>query len=277
MKVITFNVNGIRSRLHQVKEVLEKHQPDVIGIQEIKVLTELFPYEAIEEMGYKAHVYGQKGYHGVAIFTKIDPLESQMGYPHDTEEDQRRFSAVTLNTTVGKVHFINGYFPQGETRDHPQKFPCKLKFYEDLAVYMEERKDNYDHFVVMGDMNIAPEDIDIGIGEKNAKRWLRTGKCSFLPEERELLTKVMGTINLEDAFYEKNTVPENNLSWFDYRSRGFEQEPKHGMRIDLILTTPELTKLAKETAVDYEIRAMDKPSDHAPVWQVFEQVQVLES
>ncbi len=275
MKVITFNVNGIRSRLHQVKEVLEKHQPDVIGLQEIKVLTELFPYDEIEAMGYKAHVYGQKGYHGVAILTKVTPEESQMGYPHDTAEDQRRFSAITLNTSVGKVHFINGYFPQGESRDHPQKFPCKLKFYEDLAVYMTERKDQYAHFVVMGDMNIAPEDIDIGIGDHNAKRWLRTGKCSFLPEERELLTKVMGTINLQDAFYTKNTVPEHNLSWFDYRSRGFEQDPKHGLRIDLILNTPELTQLVDATAVDYEVRGMDKPSDHAPVWQTYKEVKVL--
>ena len=79
---------------------------------------------------------------------------------------------------------MNGYFPQGEERNHPVKFPYKVKFYKDLLKHIKKNYDPKDYLVVMGDLNISPEDIDIGIGEENKKRWLRTGKCSFLPEER---------------------------------------------------------------------------------------------
>lgn len=119
--------------------------------------------------------------------------------------------------------------------------------------------------MVMGDFNISPEDSDIGIGEHNAKRWLRTGKCSFQPQERAWLQKLKDW-GLEDSFRVLHPQVDDQFSWFDYRSRGFEDQPKRGLRIDLIMTSPALRPRLLNAGIDYELRGMDKPSDHAPIW-----------
>ena len=117
----------------------------------------------------------------------------------------------------------------------------------------------------MGDFNISPEDIDIGIGPDNAKRWLRTGKCSFLPEEREWLQRLKAW-GLSDSYRHHYPDDASRFSWFDYRSRGFDDDPRRGLRIDYLLTTPALLSHSSDAGIDYPIRGMDKPSDHCPVW-----------
>ena len=121
----------------------------------------------------------------------------------------------------------------------------------------------------MGDVNISPQDCDIGIGADNAKRWLKTGKCSFLPEEREWLEKVKAW-GLTDSYRALNPECSDRFSWFDYRSRGFEAEPKRGLRIDLIMATAPLMAKCTATGIDYALRGMEKPSDHCPIWAEFE-------
>jgi len=120
----------------------------------------------------------------------------------------------------------------------------------------------------MGDLNISPQDIDIGIGEENKKRWLRTGKCSFLPEEREMLDKLTSW-GLYDSYRTINPEINDKFSWFDYRSKGFEDKPKRGLRIDHIWVTEKLNSKIEEVGIDYDIRGMEKPSDHAPIWTKF--------
>jgi exodeoxyribonuclease-3 len=117
----------------------------------------------------------------------------------------------------------------------------------------------------MGDYNIAPQDLDIGIGEENAKRWLRTGKTSFLPEERDWFDRLTA-LGLYDGFRLCHASEDNLFSWFDYRSRGFETEPKRGLRIDHLLVSERLKTSVIGAGVDYDIRGMTKPSDHAPTW-----------
>jgi len=116
----------------------------------------------------------------------------------------------------------------------------------------------------MGDMNVAAEDIDVGIKPENAKRWIKTGKCAFLPEERQWLQSLLDW-GLQDSFREQHQE-DNSYSWFDYRSRGFELEPKRGLRIDLILASPALMRLVTGTGIDTEARGFEKPSDHCPIW-----------
>jgi exodeoxyribonuclease-3 len=113
---------------------------------------------------------------------------------------------------------INGYFPQGESRDHETKFPAKAKFYQDLQNYLTTELNKENPVLIMGDMNISPTDLDIGIGEENRKRWLRTGKCSFLPEEREWMERLLGW-GLVDTFRQANPDNQDRFSWFDYRSK----------------------------------------------------------
>ncbi|MDH5473506.1 MAG: exodeoxyribonuclease III [Gammaproteobacteria bacterium] len=268
MKVISFNTNSIRTRQHQLDALIAKHQPDVIGIQETKVTDEDFPVDMITALGYEAAFYGQKTHYGVALLYKQQPIEIIKGFPDDETDAQRRFIMASFEINGKKTSILNGYFPQGESRNHPQKFPAKQKFYADLFRFIENNHNPDDNLIVIGDMNIAPLDADIGIGQDNAKRWLQTGKCSFLPEERAWLQKLYDW-GLYDTFRHLHPEVNDRFSWFDYRSKGFEREPRRGLRIDLILATQPLLEQCKDSGIDYDIRAMNKPSDHCPIWAEF--------
>ncbi|MXW52284.1 MAG: exodeoxyribonuclease III [Gammaproteobacteria bacterium] len=271
MRFVTFNANGIRARLHQIEAIDQAHRPDVIAVQETKVDDTQFPVEAVQAIGYEHLViHGQKGHYGVALFSRIPPTDAQCGFPWREADQQRRFVSASYDVGGRRVQVINGYFPQGESRDHPVKFPAKAQYYSDLTRYLNERCDPRAPLIVAGDMNVAPEDTDIGIGEDNRKRWLRTGKTSFLPEEREWLATLMDW-GLTDAYRRhvgdgEQGGGEPRYSWFDYRSRGFERDPKRGLRIDLVLTTEALTDAVADCGIDYRIRGSQKPSDHCPVW-----------
>lgn len=269
MRVVSFNVNSIRTRLHQLEQVIKIHQPVFIGLQETKVTDEDFPVEAIEDLGYQVSFHGQKTHYGVALMHNIPAVKTGKGFSTDAPDAQRRLIYGEYDVGMSKpLLVINGYFPQGESREHPVKFPNKRKFYEDLQALLENCRSNDQPIVVMGDMNISPEDIDIGIGEDNRKRWLRTGKCSFLPEEREWLDRLKNW-GLHDTYRKIHPSVDDKFSWFDYRSKGFEREPKRGLRIDLILATEMMAQKCIDAGIDYDVRAMEKPSDHCPIWAEF--------
>ena len=267
-RIISFNVNGLRARLHQLQAVIDQHAPDIIGLQEIKVSNEEFPLEAVNEMGYTVDFHGQKGHYGVAMLSKMPAVAITRGYPSDNDEAQRRMIHGEYSINGQTIHIINGYFPQGEGRAHPTKFPAKEKFYADLTAYLGNTFSAKDLVIVMGDMNVAPADIDVGIKPENAKRWLKTGKSAFLPEEREWLETLQGW-GLTDTFRSMNSEDDRSYSWFDYRSRGFEQEPKSGLRIDLILASAPAMANLVGTGIDFDARAFEKPSDHCPIWADF--------
>lgn len=270
LTVCSFNVNGIRARPHQLQALRETLDPDILGIQECKVADESFPVETVEGLGYHTHFHGQKGHYGVALLSKTEPQAIHKGFPEDAPDAQRRMIIGRYPIGSGEeLTVINGYFPQGESRDHPVKFSSKARFYADLAAYLSSQARPDQHLLVMGDMNVAPLDLDIGIGPDNAKRWIRDGKCSFLPEEREWL-KTITDWGLHDAY--RTLYPEVNdrFSWFDYRSKGFDREPKRGLRIDLILMSAPLKERLLEAGIDYDIRGMERPSDHCPVWARFD-------
>lgn len=270
MKVVSFNVNGLRARLHQLQALIDRHRPDIIGLQETKVRDEDFPLEAVQELGYRVIYFGQKSHYGVALLSRSEPIQIQKGFCDSRDDAQRRLLAAAYGLADGSTLWVlNGYFPQGENRLHPQKFPAKEKFYADLQTYLEQHFAPADRLLVMGDFNVAPEDLDIGIGVDNAKRWLRTGKCSFLPEERQWLQGLQEW-GLVDTFRRHQPLKDDVFSWFDYRSRGFEQEPKRGLRIDLILASSPMAECCRLGGIDYELRAMERPSDHCPVWAEFD-------
>lgn len=269
MKLVSFNINGLRARLHQLEALIERHQPDVIALQETKVSDADFPEAAIRALGYHPEYHGQKGHYGVALLSRIAPQQVRRGFPDDAAEAQRRLITADYGLPDGSlVSIINGYFPQGESRDHPLKFPAKEKFYRDLRHLLDTGYATGQKLIVVGDVNVAPEEADIGIGEENRKRWLRSGKCSFLPEERVWFARLQAW-GLKDTYRHLHPDRTDLYSWFDYRSRGFEQEPKRGLRIDLILAATSMVEALQEAGIDYEARGMDKPSDHCPVWAHF--------
>lgn len=265
MRLVSFNINGIRSRLHQLSEVVTRHRPAVLGLQEIKVADEAFPVDDVASLGYVTNYFGQKGHYGVALMGQAAPLKVQCGFPWDAEDAQRRFIAADYPLAGGTLTVMNGYFPQGESRDHPAKFPNKQQFYADVTRYLREHCDPTAQVVLMGDLNVSPTDLDIGIGEDNRLRWLKSGKCSFLPEERAWFETLLEW-GLTDLYRAHRPGDDSQFSWFDYRSFGFEKEPKRGLRIDLILGTPSVAARVRDVGIDYEVRAMPKPSDHCPIW-----------
>jgi exodeoxyribonuclease-3 len=265
MKIISFNINSIRARPHQIIYLRDKIDPDVIGIQETKVNDPEFPIEEIKSIGYHPEFWGQKGHYGVAILSKNKPTKVQKGFIHDTPEDQKRFIQATFEWKNKEITIMNGYFPQGENRSHETKFPKKIKFYNDLEKHIKTLQKKEENLIVMGDFNVAPSPLDIGIGESNVKRWLRDGKTAFLPEEIEMWKKIQN-LGFIDSWREQNPKEDSIYSWFDYRSRMFDDVPKRGLRIDHILLSKNLISKMKRTGIDYDARAMEKPSDHCPIW-----------
>lgn len=267
MKIISFNINGLRARPHQLQALIEQHQPDIVGLQEIKVHDDEFPMADVKPLGYHVYHFGQKGHYGVAILSKTAADSMLYGFPTDEPDAQRRMLIGRWTLADGRaLTVLNGYFPQGENRDHATKFPAKLKFYADLMNYLEQNHQPDELIAVIGDINISPLDLDIGIGEPNRKRWLKEGKCSFLPEERDILQRLKdwGFIDTFRALHPERT---ERYSWFDYRSKGFDDN--RGLRIDVVMATKPLAELCSASDVDYELRAMERPSDHAPVWSEF--------
>ncbi len=267
MKVVSFNINSIRARVHQLKAVIDRLNPDVICLQETKVADEDFPLAEVGDLGYRVDFHGQKGHYGVATFSRLPVLECVKGFSSDDELAQRRALTTFYDINGIKVGVFNGYFPQGENRAHEIKFPAKEKFYHDLNSMVDSL--DCDESIILGDFNISHQDIDIGIGEANRKRWLKTGKCSFLPEEREWLNQLI-IKGYYDTFRKHYPEVSDRYSWFDYRSKGFDDDPKRGLRIDLILATQGLYDRCVASGIDYDIRAMEKPSDHCPIWSEFQ-------
>jgi len=265
MKIVSFNINSIRARPHQLIHLRDTIDPDVIGIQETKVNDPEFPIDEIKKIGYHPEFWGQKGHYGVAILSKKKPENVQKGFVSDSEDDQKRFIQATFKWKRKKITIMNGYFPQGENRSHKTKFPKKIKFYDDLEKHIKKIKKIEENLIVMGDFNVAPTDLDIGIGEQNVKRWLRDGKTAFLPEEIEMWNKIRN-LGFVDSWRKQNPEEGSIYSWFDYRSRMFDDNPKRGLRIDHILISKNLSDFIHNTGIDYKARAMEKPSDHCPVW-----------
>ena len=265
MRIVSFNINSIRARPHQLEFIRDTIKPDIIGLQETKVHDDEYPIDVVSDIGYHSEYWGQKGHYGVALLSLDKPIEVVKGFNNDTDEDQKRFIQAKFRFGNEEIIVMNGYFPQGENRSHETKFPKKIKFYKDLKKHISEIRTKEKNLIVMGDFNVAPQEIDIGIGENNKKRWLRDGKCAFLPEEIALWESIkdIGFIDTWREFYpEENSI----YSWFDYRSRMFEDNPKRGLRIDHILLSSNLSSKLKSANISYETRALIKPSDHCPIW-----------
>lgn len=265
MRLVSFNINGVRARPHQLEALVNTLSPDVIGLQETKVQDSEFPLKALQSLGYHVHFFGQKGHYGVAIMTRQAPLNVIYGFHDDEEDAQRRMIGVVLDTPKGPLTIYNGYFPQGENVAHPTKFPNKRRFYAQLNARLHTQHAPNDLVAVMGDFNISPQDHDIGIGELNRKRWLREGKTSFQPEEREWMAQLKAW-GLSDSYRCCYPDRDDRFSWFNYRSKAFDREPKRGLRIDLIMVSEGLRSSVEAAGIDYDLRGMEKPSDHAPVW-----------
>jgi len=252
MRIVTWNVNSIRTRLEQLTGWLVRAAPDVVCLQETKVEDPLFPVQALEEAGYKTVYFGQKTYNGVAIAAKfglaIDDVKKNLDT--DADDAQRRFIAATIEG----VRVINIYAPNGQAVGAPA-YDFKLDWFARLSRELGERHTPNDPIIVCGDYNITPEPIDV----YDPKRLEGQILCS--EPERAALRKLFDW-GFVDIFRAQH--PEPGLySWWDYRMGAFRKN--HGLRIDLALVTKPLAARCTSSSIDRKPRELERPSDHAPV------------
>lgn len=252
MRLATWNVNSLNVRLPHLLEWLQTNQPDILGLQEIKLETQKFPLEAIEAAGYKAIVQGQKTYNGVAILYKPEytPATILTQLPGMEDDPQARFIAATF----GDVRFIDIYVPNG-AEVGSEKFHYKLKWLAALVRYIKQAINDYPKLAIVGDFNIAPEDQDV----HDPKAW--EGSVLVSPQERDFFQQVLA-LGLKDSF-RLFDQPAQTFSWWDYRAAAFVRN--HGLRIDHILLSSLLATQCQSCVIDTTPRKLERPSDHAPV------------
>jgi exodeoxyribonuclease-3 len=249
MKVATWNVNSMKVRLPHVLEWLGSSQPDVLVLQEIKQVTEMFPGDELSAAGYRSLANGQKTYNGVAVISREEATNPDLDIP-GLDDPQRRVLAVTIDG----VRVVNLYVPNG-SEVGSEKYDYKLGWLRALRDYLARELDEHENLVVLGDFNIAPADEDVYDPEK----WGDAILCS--PPERAALRTLLD-LGLSDVF-RKFEQPEKSFSWWDYRRAGFQRNA--GLRIDLILTSAAMTERCTASYIDREPRAWERPSDHTPV------------
>ena len=249
MKLATWNVNSLKVRLPHVLDWLDAVQPDLLGLQETKLLDDSFPIEALRAAGYETVYSGQKTYNGVAVLSRWPITEVLCDIP-TLEDRQRRVLAVT---TAG-LRFINLYVPNGQAVGS-EKYAYKLDWLAHLRDWLAEELAARQPLVVVGDFNIAPQDRDV----HDPQLWHEQVLCST--PERQALQALLA-LGLTDSFRQ---FPQEAgvYSWWDYRMNNFRRN--RGLRIDLILTSAALTGKLTASHVDRAPRGWTRPSDHAPV------------
>ncbi len=254
--LVTWNVNSIRAREERVLAFLERHQPDIVCLQETKVPDDVFPVEAIAAAGYRAVFHGQRTYNGVAILSREEATNVRMGLPGDDSDTQARLIAAD----VAGLRVINIYVPNGRSVSDEEKYPYKLAWLGRLQKLLEEEIGAGRTVALCGDYNIAPNDEDIAFPE----RWAASVLCH---EKVRQAFQGFTQLGLHDVV-RKHTEPPGPYSWWDYRRLAF---PKgDGIRIDHILVTADALERSVGAEVDRNERKGKLPSDHAPVFAYFE-------
>jgi len=249
MKLATWNVNSLKVRLPHVLEFLERHKPDALCLQEIKLEDANFPTTDVIGAGYQAVFAGQKTYNGVAILSPNAATDVSVGIPN-YDDPQKRVIAATVNG----VRVVCVYIPNGEAVES-DKYQYKLGWLTALTAWLKQELARYPKLALLGDYNIAPEDRDV----YDPKAW--AGKVLFSDPEKAAFKDLIA-LGLTDS-YRLFDQADKSYSWWDYRMNGFKRNL--GLRIDHILLSAELTQNCKSCAIDKDFRAKERPSDHAPV------------
>ena len=258
MRIATWNVNSVRTRLEQVLAWLGQEQPDVLCLQETKVVDELFPRNAFESLGYQLAISGQKAYNGVAILSRLPLEDVSIGFEallvDDPEAVELSGQKRVISALVEGIRVLNLYVPNGNSLNS-EKYEYKLAWLASLRRYLERQQLQGDPLCMLGDFNIGPEARDLHDPDR------LTGKIMASQAEREALADLLGD-RLQDAFrlFEPDA---GHWSWWDYRSGGWEVD--RGWRIDHIYLSDELVACATGCVIHKATRGQTQPSDHAPV------------
>ncbi|HEU4409298.1 MAG TPA: exodeoxyribonuclease III [Polyangiaceae bacterium] len=251
MKLVTWNINGIKARHARVLAWVQAKRPDVLCLQELKSEDASALFEPFRALGYDVALFGQKAYNGVGILSRQPLADVRRGFADEGESDPQ---ARLLTATAFGLRVTCAYFPNGESTTS-DKFRYKLSWMkrlrDRLAADLRERREA----VLCGDFNVAPEDVDV----HDPKAW--RGQVLFTDEEKAALAAIREA-GLVDVV--RRVQPEGQLfTWWDYRMRGFPRNL--GLRIDHVYATPPVAERVVAAEVDREERGGETPSDHAPL------------
>jgi exodeoxyribonuclease-3 len=252
MRIATFNVNGINSRLPALLQWLEETQPDVACLQELKAPQDKFPEMEIRASGYCPIWHGQKSWNGVAILARgVEPQELQRGLPGDPDDEQSRY----IEAAVNGILVAGLYLPNGNPAPGP-KFDYKLRWFERLRIRAQELIDTGAPVVIAGDYNVMPTELDV----YKPERWL--DDALFRPETRAAYQRLLdqGWTDALRAMHPGEVI----YTFWDYFRDAYGRNA--GLRIDHLLLSPALKTKLKAAGVDRDVRGRPKPSDHAPTW-----------
>ncbi len=249
MKIATWNVNSLRVRLPQVLDWLRDSAPDILCLQETKLVDEDFPVSAVRDAGYQVVFAGQKTYNGVATLSRGRLRDIVTTLP-GLDDPQRR----VLGATTEGVRVLNVYVPNGQEVGS-DKYQYKLDWLNVLHRYVGEQLRDHDRFILLGDFNIAPAPEDV----HDPAIW--EGRVLFSEPERKAFHDLIGS-GLNDSFRKFEQEPAS-FSWWDYRAAAFRRNM--GLRIDHILCSEPLYQACSACVIDKAPRKLERPSDHAPV------------
>lgn len=252
MKLVTYNVNGIKARLPRLLEYLAEQQADVVCLQELKSSDDTFPIADIEAAGYGAIWHGQKGFNGVAVLAKGQtPVERQRGLQGEPEDDHSRY----LECEVDGLVVASIYLPNGNPQPGP-KFDYKLRWMERLAARARVLLDAEVPTVLMGDYNVIPNDDDTFSVRAMADDAL------MQPESRAAYRRLLAQ-GWTDAL--RTRQPAGGVwTFWDYQAGAWQRDA--GFRIDHLLLSPQAADRLVDAGVDKAYRGREKASDHAPTW-----------
>jgi exodeoxyribonuclease-3 len=254
MKIVTWNINGIKARLDNLCAWLKESDPDIVCLQELKSQDESFPREAIESLGYHVETHGQKGFNGVGILSKVIPDEVSRGLPGDDGDDHARFMEAVFSVKSGVLRVACLYLPNGNPIDTP-KYPYKLAWMDRLITWAEARLALEEPLVLAGDYNVIPEPFDC----LSPNAWVND--ALFQPESRGAYRK-LEHLGLTDAIRAVSDAPKTYTFW-DYQAGAWQKN--NGIRIDHLLLSPEAADRLAGATIEKHVRGWEKPSDHVPV------------
>lgn len=252
MKIATFNINGIRSRLPRLLDWLAREAPDVVCLQELKCAQAQFPAAALADAGYAALWHGQPAWNGVAILSRHGlPLESRRGLPRDPDPTQSRY----LEAAVDGILIGCLYLPNGNPQPGP-KFDYKLAWFERLLSHAQRLWDSGQPVILAGDYNVVSTDFDI----YNPRSWRKDALLQ--PESRECYRRLLAqgwvdavrTLHPDAAIY----------TFWDYFRQHWQRNA--GLRIDHLLLSAPIASRLRDAGVDTWVRGEAGASDHAPTW-----------
>ncbi len=253
MRIVTWNINGIKARLPVILTWLEQQKPDILVLQEIKSVDENFPREAIEALGYNIETHGQKGFNGVAILSRLPFDEVTCGLPGDDDDPQARLIEGVFSHSQGSLRVCNIYLPNGNPVES-EKFPYKLNWMDRLHAFVEERLQLEEPFILLGDFNLIPEEIDCHA----PKDWW--GDALYRPES---LAKFRALCNLGLVDALRATTHEQAYTFWDFQAGAWRRN--NGIRIDHLMLSSQAADRLEEVKVHKDVRAWEKPSDHVAV------------